>query len=75
MAACPKCSNELVCGCKSCQKRHGPRENEWRRLGDDIEGCPFCGFFAHVDEWLDIEYKQTCARHGVDRLSDIKWQS
>lgn len=56
---CPKCGLYLACGCGSCRKRNGDKENMmiWHTDGE-VEECPSCGFAAHADGWLDIEYEQ-----------------
>lgn len=56
---CPKCEKPVRCGCGACRKRNGDREGMmiWHEDGE-VEECPNCGFAAHADEWLDIEYWQ-----------------
>jgi glutaredoxin len=54
---CPKCNNPIRCGCKSCRKRHGDLPD----MDIVVENgfmCPYCGFGASADQWLDIEYEQ-----------------
>ncbi len=55
---CPKCNQEIRCGCNSCRKRHGSLPNMTILNSDDSETCGLCGFSAHVDQWLDYEYEQ-----------------
>ena len=53
---CPKCHGPLECPCKSCTARNGVSKNDAVRFDPDIQGCPHCGFSAHLDQWMDYEY-------------------
>jgi hypothetical protein len=54
---CPKCKQNLRCGCKACIKNNGKQDGQMIMKGD-IESCPNCGFTLSCDQWMDIEYDQ-----------------
>lgn len=67
---CPKCGNPVHCGCKACRRKHKD-EVEWLKFAgicDDgeLSRCPTCGFTAHLDQWLDIEFDQATLRKLID---------
>jgi hypothetical protein len=58
---CPICGYPQHCDCNEfCKSRipDGEKAKIWNPDGDSWK-CANCGFVAHVDEWLDIEMKQS----------------
>ena len=51
---CPKCNQELLCPCESCN--NNPK-NLCYALDSDILSCP-CGFSEHIDWWEELEMAQ-----------------
>ena len=61
MSKCPKCNVKLVCGCSHCQVNFPKKDGEFYLLLDfknDLEVCENCGFKAHPDFWLDLDFKE-----------------
>jgi len=58
---CPKCGQELVCGCSACLVHFPAKENE-KAMGflpdGECQACPTCGFTQHADGWLDTKIAQ-----------------
>jgi hypothetical protein len=56
---CPKCKNQVYCPCKTCSAYYPDKLPKWIWLSDGERiKCPFCGFVAHADIWLEEEMKE-----------------